>query len=53
MLGALIVGGLFLARARATYATDVATAAASERATPDVSSVRGPVLHPEADRLSG
>ena len=52
MLGALIVGGLFLARARATYATDVATAAASERATPDVSSVRGPALHPEEDRFS-
>jgi hypothetical protein len=36
MLAALIVGGVFLARTRATYATDVATAAASEEATADM-----------------
>ncbi len=32
MLAALVAGGFFLARARASYASDVATAAASEQA---------------------
>lgn len=32
MLAALVGGGFFLARARASYPSDVATAAASERA---------------------
>jgi hypothetical protein len=33
MLVALVAGGIFLARARSTYASDIASAAASEQAT--------------------
>lgn len=40
MLATLMAGGIFLARARATYATDVATAAASEEATTTASATR-------------
>ena len=40
MLATLMAGGIFLARARATYATDVATAAASEEATASASATR-------------
>jgi MFS family permease len=34
MLGTLVAGGIFLARARTTYAGDIATAAASEQSRP-------------------